>query len=84
MTDLRNEEELNEKNVNKWGGLINTSLKCLDQTLRTICPGPSCSKLKLDLVKNVQKKEQDTTGTNKTETDFEKINNRFCRCYSQC
>jgi len=74
---LRNEEVLNEKNANKWRGLINMSHKCLDQTLRAICPGPSCSKLKSDLVKDVQKKEQATTGTYKRKTDFEKINNKI-------
>ena len=77
IKDLRNEEVLNEINANKWRGLINMSQKCLDQTLRAICPGPSRTQLKLDLVKDVQRKEKVSNSKHKTETDFEKINNKI-------
>ena len=77
IKDLRNEEVLNEINANKWRGLINMSQKCLDQTLRAICLGPSCTQLKLDLVKDVQRKEKVSNSKHKTEKDFEKINNKI-------
>ena len=74
---MRNEEVLNEKNANKWRGLINKSKNCLDWTLEAICPGPSRTQLKLDLVKDVQRKETIGTSKHKTEKDFEKINNKI-------
>ena len=77
IKDLRNEEVLKEKNANKWRGLVNMSKKCLDQTLEAICPGPSCTQLKLDLVKDVQRKETIGTSKHKAEKDFEKINNKI-------
>ncbi len=77
IKDLRNEEVLNEKNANKWRGLVNMSKKCRDQTLKAICPGPSCTQLKLDFVEDVQRKETVGTSKHKTEKDFEKINNKI-------
>ena len=73
LTDLRNEEELNKKNANKWQGLINMSSKCLDQTLRAICPDPSHMKLKLDIARKVIKNEEIGTGTYKTKPNYEKM-----------
>ena len=56
LTDLRNETNLNEKNHAKWTGLVNMSTKCLDQLLACICPGPSRSKLNVEIAKKVIKK----------------------------
>ena len=53
------------------------SQKCLDQTLVAICPGPSRTQLKLDLVQDIQRKEEFGTRKQKTEKDFEKINNKI-------
>ena len=73
LTDLRNEEELKIKNSKKWQGLINMSTKCLDQTLRAICPGPSRTKLKLDIANKIIKNEQIGSDTHKTIPNYEKM-----------
>ena len=70
--DLRNEEEPKKQNTNKWQGLINMSSKCLDQTLRAIYPGPSHTKLKLDVTMKIIKNEEIGTGTHKTKPNYEK------------
>ena len=48
------------------------SSKCLDQTLRATCPGPSCTKLKLDIAKKIIKNEEIGSGTRKTKPNYEK------------
>ena len=53
------------------------SQKCLDQTLKAICPGPSHTQLKLDLIKFVQKKEKVGTDKYKSKKYFEKTNNKI-------
>ena len=62
LTDLRSQEDLDNKNRGKWGGLVNMSIKCLDQVLGSICPGPSRSTLKMEIanyvIKQSRKKEQ--------------------------
>ena len=40
--------------------------KCLDQTLRAICPGPSRTKLKLYIANKIIKKEEICSDTHKT------------------
>ena len=73
LKDLRNEVELKEKNANKWQGLINMSSKCVDQTLRAICPGPSRTNLKLDIAKKIIKNDEIGEGTHNNKPNYEKI-----------
>ena len=58
LTDLRSQGDLDKKNRGKWGGLVNMSIKCLDQVLGSICPGPSRSTLKMEIANYVIKQSR--------------------------
>jgi len=80
LTQLEQGINVYENYPKKWTGLINMSMKCIDQVLKSICPGPSRSRLKLDIAKRVIQMENTSaqgTSIQLNEADFEAMNNRI-------
>ena len=83
LTQLEHGIKVNENNPKKWTGLVNMSMKCIDQVLKSICPGPSRSKLKVDIAKRVIQMESTSaqgTSIQLNEADFEAMNNKILHC----
>ena len=79
VRDREESYELKTKNNKKWTGLRGVSIKCFDQLLDTLCPGPSQALLRKDISLRIQK-----TCNGIENVDHKKILNRVIQTIFGC